>query len=82
LRGIETWDEGLLKGRTSKKNKENKILVNQHYCKLKYGSESWTLDRGAEWRIGMAEKTFLRLLFGVTTTDHVRNETWRREYEP
>ena len=44
---------------------------------LLYGSETWTLTKKLKSKIQACEMRILRLIFGVTKRDKIRNETIR-----
>ncbi|XP_076045633.1 uncharacterized protein LOC143027846 [Oratosquilla oratoria] len=46
---------------------------------LTYGAETWKLTTKTESRIGAAEMRVLRIIYGVTRRDRIRNEVIRAE---
>lgn len=47
---------------------------------LLYGSEIWTTTTKTRSKIQAAEMRVLRLIYGVTKRDYIRNERIRREF--
>jgi hypothetical protein len=59
-------------------SKRTKILIYKVLIRpvLTYASETWTVSKANEWRLGLFERKVLRCIFGAKQ----ENEIWRKRY--